>query len=275
MNFLLHIFLFIFLLIVYVNIIKHNTLHDIYDSNNIYNIDYKNNNDLQKKCDKNKILIFDNSIEYIDKDMITNIDIKLKNTNDENHILVPFNVFEMSLNNNTNYTTQNFIDVSGITISKSLFPINSYSNKLNIMGGSKNYISPTYFHTYHRKFFLVLNGSVDIALKPLTQDDIIHKNMLEYEFSTKTPLWIPSDNHDISNSEVNTINQSFTNYESCSVYKNQIIFIPHNYCYSIKYNDNSILLDFSCHSLSSLSCNIHNIIIHYIQQYNVHDNNID
>ena len=177
MHTLFHIILIFLCVVMYFNILKHmDYIHyENTDDNNSFVIEYQNNRELQYLCDKDKILIFD-SPYHIDYDGI----IHLSNTSDNEVIEVPFNAF-IKLQNCKNdlYYFSNSTPIldEHIELSNSILNPLSIHKKCHLLGGPQGYITPTFFHNFHRKFLYVSSGSIQISLQPLNST---HINTLSY-----------------------------------------------------------------------------------------------
>ena len=250
-----HIFIFSFCIILYFHILKHiDYIHIKEHGGNSFLIEYQNNKELQKLCDKDKILIFDSPC-HIDYNGI----IQLSNTTDDETIEVPFNAFIKLLYCKTSqcyfsHTTPIFTE--HVVLSNLIHNPLSLDKECSLLGGPCGYKTPHYFHNFHRKFLYVAQGSIRLYLQPLEQQHNINKDIKTLEYFI--------DNVDISN------------YETIELKSGQIVFIPHNYIYMIEYREPvNIVYDLTSHSISSLCVNLKDIILHKIQTRNVFVKDVD
>lgn len=250
MHTLFHIILIFLCVVMYFNILKHmdyihnENTHD----NNSFVIEYQNNRELQYLCDKDKVLIFD-SPYHIDYDGIIN----LSNTSDNEVIKVPFNAFiKLQKCKNDLYYFSNSTPIldEHIELSNRIINPLSIHKKCHLLGGPQGYITPVFFHNFHRKFLYVSSGSIQISIQPLNSTHIIDKDIATLQYSV--------GNCDISDNETIFLNSG------------QIIFIPHNYIYNIEYREPvNVVYDITCHSISSFCLNIKDILLNSIQKNNV------
>ena len=250
MHTLFHILLVFLCIIMYFNILKHMDYipNESIDGNNSFIIEYQNNRELQYLCDNDKILIFDSPCN-IDYDSI----IHLSNTSDSEVIEVPFNAFiKLQKCNNDLYYFSNSTPIldEHIELSNSIINPLSIHKRCHLLGGPQGYITPVFFHNFHRKFLYVSTGSIKISLQPLNSRHIINKDIITLQYIV--------DNSDISDNETVFLKSG------------QIIFIPHNYIYNIEYCEPvNVVYDITSHSISSFCLNIKDIILNGIQQNNI------
>ena len=254
MHTLFHIILIFFSILLYFHISKHIDYIHASDNNNSFFIEYKNNRELQQLCDKDKILIFDSPCN-----LVYNGIVHLSNSYDDETIEVPYDAFIklMYCKKKSYYFSNNTpILYEHQELSSYIHNPISVNQQCFLLGGPCGYSTPHLFHTFHRKFLFVASGSIQLKLQPLKPYHNIDTNIKNLHYSVGNVEPYDDENIDLKSG--------------------QIVFIPHNYIYKMIYcEDVNVVYDLTCHSISSLSANLKDIILHKIQTRNVSIKNFD
>ena len=275
---LLIILIFIIVLFFYLHIIYH-----LKKSNDleVYEINEPTKNELEEICNYRQPVIFDynsNLSEDINNEQIitkySSFDLNVrnvKNNNTEQELYIPykvkdlFSVFENDKEGK--YITENnedFISETGIIKYLKyndllLRPYFMLNNNYDLLSGSNNTRTPFRYKLYYRNFIYVLDGNVKIKLSPPNSSKYLNQinDYDNYEFRTDIDVW--NDNEKIDKIKFLEVNLK----------KNQIIYIPSYWWYSIEYETKSLLINYSYDTYMSMLSITPNILLYYLQAQNI------
>jgi len=275
---LLIILIFIVVLFFYLHIIYH-----LKKSNDleVYEINEPTKNELEEICNYRQPVIFyynSNLSEDINNEQImtkySSFDLNVrnvKNNNTEQEMYIPYKVKDLFtvFENDTEgkYITENnedFISETGIIKYLKyndllLRPYFMLNNSYDLLSGSKNTRTPFRYNLYYRNFIYVLDGNVKIKLSPPNSSKYLNQinDYDNYEFRTDIDVWDVNEKIDkIKFLEVN-------------LKKNQIIYIPSYWWYSIEYDTKSLLINYSYHTYMSMLSITPKILLYYLQAQNI------
>tara|TARA_B100000530_G_C15918319_1_gene472181 strand:- start:343 stop:1206 length:864 start_codon:yes stop_codon:yes gene_type:complete len=275
---LLIILIFIIVLFFYLHIIYH-----LKKSNDleVYEINEPTKNELEEICNYRQPVIFDynsNLSEDINNEQIitkySSFDLNVrnvKNNNTDQELYIPykvkdlFSVFENDKDGK--YITENnedFISETGIIKYLKyndllLRPYFMLNNNYDLLSGSNNTRTPFRYKLYYRNFIYVLDGNVKIKLSPPNSSKYLNQinDYDNYEFRTDIDVW--NDNEKIDKIKFLEVNLK----------KNQIIYIPSYWWYSIEYETKSLLINYSYDTYMSMLSITPNILLYYLQAQNI------
>ena len=275
---LLIILIFIIVLFFYLHIIYH-----LKKSNDleVYEINEPTKNELEEICNYRQPVIFDynsNVSEDINNEQIimkySSFDLNVrnvKNNNTDQELYIPykvkdlFSVFENDKDGK--YITENnedFISETGIIKYLKyndllLRPYFMLNNNYDLLSGSNNTRTPFRYKLYYRNFIYVLDGNVKIKLSPPNSSKYLNQinDYDNYEFRTDIDVW--NDNEKIDKIKFLEVNLK----------KNQIIYIPSYWWYSIEYDTKSLLINYSYDTYMSMLSITPNILLYYLQAQNI------
>jgi hypothetical protein len=256
----------------------------------VYEMDYKNNSELQKICELKQPFVFLLNTEKPINEII-NMDylnfheklyVKLKDTNDyekkmlsENSVVgesyLPFSSIYilMKTDYQGHYFIENndeFMEESGLNgiIDKNInqYLIPNYSlivdRKYDVCVGSKNTELPLRYHNYFRRFYIVTHGKVHVKMT--------HFNNTKY--------LDPIDDYDIyehySPKNVWKSNIENVTFLEFDLLEGQVLYVPPYWWYSIKFSntDDNVLCSCTYHSFINMVAHSPELIKYYIHQQN-------
>ena len=250
----------------------------------IYEIITPSKNEMEEICNYRQPVIFDyknDSYNNINLDLIesnySSFDLNVRNsksnTTSEEELYIPykikdlFTVFDNDKDNK--YITENnedFLNETGTvkylkyndTLIRPYFMMYS---KYDLLSGSKNSRTPLRYNLYYRNYLHVINGSVKIKLAPPNSIKYLNevKDFDNYEFRTDIDVW------DIENND--TLNK--VKFLEVNLQKDQLIYIPSYWWYSIEYDSKSLLINYNYHTYMSMISIIPSILLYYLQAQNV------
>lgn len=249
----------------------------------IYEIITPSKNELEEICNYRQPVIFDyknDSYNNINLDLIesnySSFDLNVRNSKSntsEEELYIPykikdlFTVFDNDKDNK--YITENnedFLNETGTvkylkyndTLIRPYFMMYS---KYDLLSGSKNSRTPLRYNLYYRNYLHVINGSVKIKLAPPNSIKYLNevKDFDNYEFRTDIDVW------DIENND--TLNK--VKFLEVNLQKDQLIYIPSYWWYSIEYDSKSLLINYNYHTYMSMISIIPSILLYYLQAQNV------
>ncbi len=249
----------------------------------IYEIITPSKNELEEICNYRQPVIFDyknDSYNNINLDLIesnySSFDLNVRNSKSntsEEELYIPykikdlFTVFDNDKDNK--YITENnedFLNETGTvkylkyndTLIRPYFMMYS---KYDLLSGSKNSRTPLRYNLYYRNYLHVINGSVKIKLAPPNSIKYLNevKDFDNYEFRTDIDVW------DIENND--TLNK--VKFLEVNLQKDQLIYIPSYWWYSIEYDSKSLLINYNYHTYMSMISVIPTILLYYLQAQNV------
>ena len=249
----------------------------------IYEIITPSKNELEEICNYRQPVIFDyknDSYNNINLDLIesnySSFDLNVRNSKSntsEEELYIPykikdlFTVFDNDKDNK--YITENnedFLNETGTvkylkyndTLIRPYFMMYS---KYDLLSGSKNSRTPLRYNLYYRNYLHVINGSVKIKLAPPNSIKYLNevKDFDNYEFRSDIDVW------DIENND--TLNK--VKFLEVNLQKDQLIYIPSYWWYSIEYDSKSLLINYNYHTYMSMISIIPSILLYYLQAQNV------
>ena len=238
---------------------------------------------MEEICNYRQPVIFDyknDSYNNINLDLIesnySSFDLNVRNSKSntsEEELYIPykikdlFTVFDNDKDNK--YITENnedFLNETGTvkylkyndTLIRPYFMMYS---KYDLLSGSKNSRTPLRYNLYYRNYLHVINGSVKIKLAPPNSIKYLNevKDFDNYEFRTDIDVW------DIENND--TLNK--VKFLEVNLQKDQLIYIPSYWWYSIEYDSKSLLINYNYHTYMSMISIIPSILLYYLQAQNV------
>ena len=249
----------------------------------IYEINTPTKNELEEICNYRQPVIFDynnDSSNNINLDLLVcnfpSFDLNVRNTKSnpsEEEMYIPykikdlFSVFENDKDNK--YITEDnedFINESGTvkylkyndTLIRPYFMVYS---KYDLLSGSNNSRTPLRYNLYYRNYLHVINGSIKIKLAPPNSIKYLSevKDYDNYEFRSDIDVW------DIENND--TLNK--VKFLQVNLQKDQLIYIPSYWWYSIEYDSKSLLVNYNYHTSMSMISVMPSILMYYMQAQNV------
>jgi len=283
MDYLLNIFIFSIVLFFYIHIqFQLKTSNDL----EVYNIEKPSKDKLEEICDIRQPIIFnyDNkeinnvlNIENLEKSNgIFDINIRNKENNDiDSELYLPFPFIEASKlfnsDENKKYYSQNnieFIKETGIikTIRQNdsfLRPSMVSKCKYDLMTGSNGCSTPLRYNLNYRNYYYVTSGSIDIKLIPPNSSKYLYsiKDYDNFEFSSPINPW---DIQDIYKNDFQKVKSLDIHLE-----KGMILFIPAYWWFSIKYNDNTLICNFSYRTFMNTISILPHLFVYFLQNQNI------
>jgi hypothetical protein len=281
MGFLTFLLIFICVMFLYIHIIdQYKTSQDM----EIYELDYKNNENLQETCgirqpvivrgctfdppvinteSNNHSLIIkdsrDMTIRDVEMDTIqlpVRSAIKLLNTDTHSHFF--------SESNHGDFVDESLRNQLSSTFDESLKPpFVTINSTYDFMTGSKDAVTPFRYHTEFRRFLAVASGKISVKMacwNARKQMPPILKDYAQYEFRTPLDVWSSSSS---SSSPPSTL--SFLEFD---VFPQDILYIPPYWWFSIKYAEkNTHIYGITYTTLMNMFSNIHDLGRHWMQTY--------
>ena len=249
----------------------------------IYDIITPSKNELEEICNYRQPVIFDyqnDSSNNINLDFLvsnySSFDLNVRNSKSnttEEELYIPYKIKDLFTvfdnDKDSKYITENnedFINETGMvkylkyndTLIRPYFMVYS---KYDLLSGSKNSRTPLRYNLYYRNYLHVINGSVKIKLAPPNSIKYLNevKDFDNYEFRSDIDVW------DIENND--TLNK--VKLLEVNVQKDQLIYIPSYWWYSIEYDSKSLLINYNYHTYMSMISVIPSILLYYLQAQNV------
>jgi hypothetical protein len=291
---LLHFFIFIIVLFLYVHIIaQYKRSEDL----EIYEMDYTNNSQLQEVCNLKQPTLFEfQSIDPTMMDTInsvfvnTNYDVTIKDTNDYyiemtndapsksiDSIVLPYPSAKQLMNTDptSHFITENnedFIEESGYlsvlqqNINDYLKPSFIVQTKYDICTGSRGASTPLRYHNHYRHFLIVSSGKIRVKMTPWKSSKYLYpiKDYENYEFRSPINAWTPQKKY------ANDIDKvRFLEFDVMAGY---ILYIPAYWWYSIQYvpNVDTVVCNVTYNSTINILSNTKDWVLYFIQQQNIH-----
>ena len=254
-------------------------------------MDFSTNSNLQEVCDVKQPMLFNyrninpNFIEKLNDDTIADLggslELKIKEINDywssENSVdffVLPLNSFEtlVSTDTKSRYFTENnndFIEDAGLidlfySNNDFLKPTLTLITKYDIMFGSTGLTTPLRYHTNYRHFICVNSGKVSVKMTPYKSTKYLNpiNDYETYEFRSPINVWKPQEKY---KNEINKLK-----FLEFTVNSGNIIYVPPYWWYSIKFNNEDVLLtSFTYNSIMNCVANSFNYSRYYLQQNNI------
>ena len=256
-TYFIHLLIFFIILCIYLNIINHITIQNIHY---ISETDFNDNDTINQLCSLNKPFIFEKYLtsnldyDFFLKDKFLNL--KLHNNNKTYNISCKkaLTLIKNSNIENPYLTYNNFINIKNSNIMSNfniksinnvLKPIFNTHSKFDIISGTKKSFSPFLTHNNNSCFFLIISGSIEIAITN-------YNNYNKLNNLTPNDIWS---------------NKKKRDFVYCKIHKNKTIFLPPYSYNSIKFLTNDvIILALYYDSFSSTILNIYNKITAQINQ---------
>lgn len=253
--------IFIFVLFLYIHVTsQYKRSEDL----EIYEMDFKDNKNLQEVCDIKQPFLFEyRSIfpEFFDKvndETIAEIggshDLKVKEiedywtTKDDGvvYVVLPFSSYQILISTDTNsrYFTEKNNDFVEETKLHGLFskndenlkPFMTIQTKYDISIGSKGVVTPMRYHTDYRHFICVNSGKIRVKMTPFKSCKYLHpiKDYDNYEFWSPVNVWKPQEKY------MNDMDKlKFIEFD---VMAGTVLYVPPYWWYSIKYSGTDTLV---------------------------------
>ena len=128
----------------------------------------------------------------------------------------------------------------------------------DFLSASQDFMTPLQYEINFRNFFLVTDGEITVKLIPPKYSDLLEKKT-EYEnmkFYSDKNLWIESKNMNIEHINV-------------PIKKNQIIYIPPYWWYSIKFTQPSAIISFKYRTVMNYLAISNHLLISLVQKQNI------
>lgn len=285
---LVNIFIFLIILFLYIHI-----THQFKKSEDleIYEMDYKNNAQLQEVCELKQPILFHyeavnpaffEDIRVDELELDSPYDVRVKDINDYwkednnvDHVILPFKSAVNLIKSDTSkkYFTENnddYVHESGLSdIFKEndsfIKPNYVIQTKYDMIMGSVNTVTPLRYHTNYRKFLMVNSGKIVVKMTPWKSSRYLHeyKDYENYEFRSPINVW---DTQNQYSSDMEKL--KFLEFQVNSGY---CLYIPPFWWYSIKFTGNSenLVTGITYTSIMNSLSNIPNYVLYFIQQNNI------
>ena len=202
---------------------KRNKIEESIHSKNIMII--RKYNKLNSLINKQNLKKYENQIEFVNNDDLT--------------------ISDVLNNNKLNVFLEEISFSKKLPIIRQLGSDLSIENKILITKGNISEVTPILCTTFNRTFIHILKGSVNICLFSSN-----HKNSLELE----------NNNLPFLKSSLDKNSKNFENKKKDQIEiilrEGNILFLPNNWSFYIKYNQNTIFLTYSFNSIVSKLVNL-------------------
>ena len=286
MDTLITILIFVLVFFIYIHVIQHyKTSEDL----EIYEMDYKDNKQLQEVCDVKQPVLFEfhtSAMENITKELLVekyeSYDIKIKDIRDYyNDSADAGSYVILSLQSSQNliktdpgshYFTENneeFVEESGLYNSCKSFedylkPSFICQTKYDMQFGSKNTNTPMRYHINYRQFVSVHSGKIQVKMTPWKSKKYLKPidDYENYEFRSPINVWNPQPEH---LHEMDKL--KFLEFD---VNAGHVLYIPPSWWYSIKYvEDDTLLFGLTYNSIMNCIAHLPNWGLYFLQQQNI------
>ena len=289
MNILINLFIFCIVLFLYIHIVfnykKSNDLE-------VYEIEEPSKEKLEEICDIKQPILFNiynsNLEDTFNYSYLLNnynsFDVKIRSKDSiynesGGDLYLPY-TFEKSnelfKNDNCgNYFSQNNQDFLEETSLSKIFKYNDQFlrpfmqcfSEYDILLGSCNSITPLKYDIFNRNYFFLSNGSVKITLIPPNMYKYLHveKDYEYFEFKSKINPWEIDSKYKSDYDKIKPL--------EITMVKNNIIYIPPYWFYSIKILENeTVILNFKYQTYMSTLSIANELFIKYLQNNNIKHN---
>ena len=142
-------------------------------------------------------------------------------------------------------------------------PYLNLTSNYDILFGSKNGFTPLKYNLYNRNYFYICDGSIKIKLIPpiFSKYLNIENDYENFEFRSPINPWNLQSKYIDSYSK--------TKVMEVTLKKNNIIFVPSYWCYSIMFNDNAVVINSNYTTLMSNISIIPHQCLYFLQQQNI------
>jgi len=290
MDFFITVLIFVIVLFFYIHITyQYKTSEDL----EIYELDYKSNNQLQETCNIKQPILFKTDVfseneefcERISVDSLLNHGnsyIKIKDSNDYIHdnvdsvdyfmLTVDSGYKLLDTDTRSHYYSENnqdLLDDTALsneytTIDKYIKPTLSVYKRYDILFGSKNTNTCLKFHTNYRYFLYVTSGKIRIKMTPWKSRRMLYPiyDYDNYEFFSPINVWNPQERY---LHEMDKI--KFLEFD---VHEGFMLFIPSFWWYSIKFStSDTSVATFTYNNTMNILSNLPNISLYLLQQANI------
>ena len=275
----LSIIIFIIVLIVYMHVMdEYKTSEDL----EIYEMDYKNNAQLQEICNLKQPVLFNmNEIEpkfFKEFDILgeskTPVIVKDKaDIDNANFIKLPYESAKTLMKTDTssrfysekNNKLANESSYDFTNLDKHLKPELIIQSKRDVLFGSKGVHTVMRYHTEHRKFLVVRKGRINVKMTPWKSNKLLHvtKDYVNYDFRSKIDVWEPQSKYVPDFEQL-----KFLEFD---VEEGYILNIPPFWFYSIKYSNDDLceIYELTYNTPMNITSNLHLWSLYYIQHQNL------
>lgn len=275
----LSIIIFIIVLIVYTHVTnEYKTSEDL----EIYEMDYKNNVQLQEICNLKQPVLFNmNEIEptfFKESDILgeskTPVIVKDKaDIDNANFIKLPYESAKtlMKTDTGSRFYSEKNIKLANETsydftkLDKHLKPELIIQSKRDVLFGSKGVHTVMRYHTEHRKFLVVRKGRINVKMTPWKSNKLLHvtKDYVNYDFRSKIDVWEPQSKYVPDFEKL-----KFLEFD---VEEGYILNIPPFWFYSIKYSNDDLceVYELTYNTPMNITSNLHLWSLYYIQHQNL------
>lgn len=277
---------FILILLLYIHITaQYKRSEDL----EIYEADYKSNQDLQDICDiKQPVLFhiesfnpifFEHNISDILEHSKTEYEARVKDVNDiktGDYILIPFRSAYglMETDSNSRFYSENNYDMTEDIIAHHFKTMDEYlkpkftlQTKYDVIFGSNGAYTTLKYHTNYRQFLCVQKGKITVKMTPWKSRKLLHiENDYEnYEFRSHINVWKPQYQY------LNDMEKlKFLEFD---IQPGYMLFIPPYWFYSIQFNssndDLAMVASFTYNTPMNIVANSPKLSMYYLQQFNV------
>lgn len=285
---LINIFIFLIILFLYIHI-----THQFKKSEDleIYEMDYKDNAQLQEVCELKQPILF--HYESVNPEFFEDIrvdelevdspyDVRVKDSNDYwkednnlDYVILPFKSARNLIKSDTasRYFTENnddYVQESGLcdifkendTFIKPNYVIQT---KYDLIMGSVNTVTPLRYHTNYRHFLIVNSGKITVKMTPWKSSRYLHeyKDYENYEFRSPINVWNTQKKYSGDMDKLKLL--------EFQVNPGNVLYIPPFWWYSIKFTGNSenLITGITYTSIMNSLSNIPNYVLYFIQQNNI------
>jgi hypothetical protein len=275
--------IFVIVLFSYIHIYnEYKTSEDL----EIYEMDYRNNENLQETCNIKQPVIFERTkmIELPDllkyKQILTVKDVNDydKSGTDYNGVQLPCNslIQLIKSDKDSRYFSENnqtFIEESGLykqihQLDGELKPKYAIHTKYDILLGSQNTCTPFRYHTNTRKYiYIAKGGNMRIKMASWKYTKYLHeiKDYENLEFRSPVNIW---DTQSKYSDDIDKI--EFIEFDLNS---GNVIYIPPYWWYSIKYlEEDTIIFEYNYFSIMNKIAFLGDSCKYYLQQQNIIEN---
>lgn len=266
MYLLYYLIIFIIILLVYLHIINEIKISDTLD---IYEIDYVNNSNLQEISELKHpfIFLFENDFDQYSID--DSIDFIVKDCNDNNNDNIKINYSSLKIlidkDKKSKYYTEHNYEVCNNIISKNFYKFDKFlkpnlnvSTNYDYIFGSKGSFTPLRYHTNSRVYLYVKKGIVEVKMIPWKFEKLLD-HYTEYDSKYIDNL----SNINLWNSKINNVTVL-----EFSVNKDNILYIPPFWFYTIKFETDSAIYSFQYKNIFNIITNIPKLSLQFLQNSN-------
>jgi hypothetical protein len=256
--------------------------HKISEDLEIYEMDFKDNKQLQDICNLKQPVLF--SLEEVEPTFFKGVDIigdsqtsvMVKDKSDidnANSIKLPYDSAKTLMKTDTSarfYSEGNSKIVSEINfdftkLDAHLKPALTIQSKRELLFGSRGAHTVMRYHTEHRKFLAIRNGRIHVKMTPWRSNRLLHitKDYVNYDFRSKVDVWEPQSKYASDLEQL-----KFLEFDVDAGY---ILNIPPYWLYSIKYpnEDRCELYELTYNTPTNTISNLHLWGLYYIQHQNL------